>query len=201
MSSLDWHELYREGDTPWEEGKPWAPLEGIVRDLLPNGGRVLDVGCGVGTQALYLAAAGFNVRGIDIVETAVETARTEAARRVLDVEFSVGDFLCDDPGGPYELVLDRSVLANAKDESERSRFAERVASVLAPGGWWVDITGSADNRDPDGGPDPRGYPRLTFAELVGACEPRFEVHSVSRTRFGETDKTDFIAWVLVLRLR
>lgn len=123
------------------------------------------MGCGVGTQALHLAAAGFRVRGIDIVPKAVGTARAAAASRGLNVEFSVGDFYHNDPDGPYELVLDRSVLSNANDHSERARFADRVASALAPGGWWLNITPCADNRDPHdpkGGPDPRGYPRLTL---------------------------------------
>ena len=76
MSPIDWNEWYRQGLTPWEDGKPWAPLESTVRELLPDGGHILDVGCGVGTQALHLAAAGFKVQGIDISETAVQRARS-----------------------------------------------------------------------------------------------------------------------------
>ena len=180
---------------------PWAPLERIVRELIPEGGHILDVGCGVGTQALHLAETGFSVQGIDIVESAVSRARSEATRRSLDVEFTVGDFFHDDLRGPYDLVFDRSVLTVAEDRSERLKFVERVASVLTPGGWWIDVTGCADNHGPDDEPDTRGYPRLTLAELVEACEPRFQIYSVNRERFGETSDNDFIAWVLVLRLR
>ena len=180
---------------------PWAPLESMVREVLPKGGRILDVGCGVGTQALHLEEAGFNVQGIDIVETAIATARSEAVRRGLKAEFTVGDFYRDDLGGTYDLVFDRSFISNAEDQLERTKFAERVASVLKPEGWWIDVTGCADNRDPDGGPDTRGYPRLTLTELVETCESRFQIYSVNRERFGETSDNDFIAWVLVLRLR
>lgn len=180
---------------------PWAPLENMVRELLPDGGRILDVGCGVGTQALHLATAGFKVRGIDIVKSAIDTARSEAVRRVLDVEFTVSDFFHNDPGGPYDLVFDRSVISNFEDQSQRGEFAERVACVLKPRGWWIDVTGCADNRGPDGGPDPRGYPRLSLAELVDACESHFQFYSVSQERFGVTSENDFIALVLILRLR
>ena len=44
MSSLDWEELYRLGDTPWEDHNPWAPLKKIVDNLVPAGARILDVG-------------------------------------------------------------------------------------------------------------------------------------------------------------
>ncbi len=201
MSPIDWNEWYRQGLTPWEDGKPWAPLESTVRELLPDGGHILDVGCGVGTQALHLAAAGFKVQGIDIAETAVERARSEAASRGLNVKFTVGDFCRDDPDGPYDLVFERGVISNYEDQSERAAFAERVASVLTSRGWWINVNGCADNRRPDGEPDTRGYPRLTLKELVEVCEPRFQIYSVKRERFGETSDNDFIAWVLVLRLR
>ncbi len=201
MSALDWHEFYRQGQTPWEDGLPWAPLERIVRELLPEGGRILDVGCGFGTQTLHLAEAGFNVHGIDIVDTAVRSARSDATRRNINVEFTVGDFFHNDLKGPYNLVFDRSFISNAENQLERTKFAERVASVLTSGGWWIDVTGCADNRRPDGGPDTRGYPRLTLKELVEVCEPRFQIYSVNRKRFGETSDNDFMAWVLVLQLR
>jgi hypothetical protein len=150
---------------------------------------------------MHLAAAGYRVHGLDIVPRAVEAARTEANRRGLSVTFSVADFFKDDPGGRYDLVFDRSVISNARDHEERVQFASRVASALLPGGWWLNVTGCADNRAADGAPDTRGYPRLTLIELVAACEPRFEIRSVSRASFGASAMNDFTAWVLVMKLR
>ena len=78
----DFEESYRSGDAPWEIGRPQAEL---VR--LAEAGRVvgsvLDVGCGTGENALYLAARGHAVFGVDGSETAIQRAREKAAARGL----------------------------------------------------------------------------------------------------------------------
>ena len=57
----------------------------LLRRLgVPDGGRVLDASCGIGTQALGLAAAGYAVTGTDLSPGAIERARAEAAARGLD---------------------------------------------------------------------------------------------------------------------
>ena len=67
---------------------------------------------------------------------------------------------------------------------------------IAPGGGWLDVTAGADNRGLDGGPGPRGLSEAHPRRAFGPCESRFEVHSVSRTRVGETAATDFLACVV-----
>jgi SAM-dependent methyltransferase len=69
-----------------------ADLDGIIREFW--GGAVhtvLDVACGVGTQALGLAARGYAVTGSDLSHAAVERARREASQRALAIDFSVAD--------------------------------------------------------------------------------------------------------------
>lgn len=59
----------------------------------PGATRILDVACGIGTQALGLARLGFHVTGCDISPAAIERARREASQRNLDIPFSVTDML------------------------------------------------------------------------------------------------------------
>jgi SAM-dependent methyltransferase len=69
-----------------------AALDGILRERWGDGSRsILDVACGVGTQALGLAALGYTVTASDIAPAAVERARREADRRSLHIDFSVAD--------------------------------------------------------------------------------------------------------------
>ena len=199
-SPLEWSELYRTENTPWEDGRPWSPLGTIVRDLLPRGGNILDVGCGAGTQSIHLARLGFHVWGFDIADAAIESARSAASAAGVEVHFSVADFYSYSSGNGYDLVFDRGVFANVEDRP-KYQFAERVASALAPGGWWLDVTGCADNRAPGGGEDPRRYPRFSLSEIIEACETFFEIHSVCKAPFGDSDSSDFIAWVVVMRVR
>ena len=76
-------------------GRTIAYQAGVLVPLLrrlgvPDGGRVLDASCGIGTQALGLAAAGYAVTGTDLSPGAVERARAEAAARGLDATFARG---------------------------------------------------------------------------------------------------------------
>jgi SAM-dependent methyltransferase len=78
----------------WEERiqRQAGQLAGIIHDRWGGGARtVLDVSCGIGTQALGLARRGFAVTASDLSAGAVARARDEARRRGLDIDFSVGD--------------------------------------------------------------------------------------------------------------
>src|SRR4051794_39047527 len=69
-----------------------ADLEGIIREHWGEGRlTILDVACGIGTQALGLAALGHRVTASDVSAEAVQRARQEARRRALDIPFTVAD--------------------------------------------------------------------------------------------------------------
>jgi SAM-dependent methyltransferase len=65
----DFEARFRARDTPWEDPQPW-----LFARLVPSGARILDVGCGLGTNALRLAALGHRVLGVDVSPTAIEQA-------------------------------------------------------------------------------------------------------------------------------
>jgi 2-polyprenyl-3-methyl-5-hydroxy-6-metoxy-1,4-benzoquinol methylase len=74
---LFWDLAYRAGDHAehWEAG--WVPQElamVIAAELVPAGGAVLDVGCGGGIEAIFMASQGFRVIGVDRSEAALEIA-------------------------------------------------------------------------------------------------------------------------------
>jgi tellurite methyltransferase len=101
-----WDARYREGAY---EGRthPTALLE----EWLPRipTGRALDVACGAGRNALYLAANGFRVTALDISRVGLQRGRSAAAERGLDVEWLYAD-LDEDlegslPAGPFALIV------------------------------------------------------------------------------------------------
>ena len=61
MPNHDWNERYEQGDLPWDSAEPDDHLVQFVRDRKLAHGRALDVGCGTGTNALWLAEQGFDV--------------------------------------------------------------------------------------------------------------------------------------------
>ncbi|MCC6159848.1 MAG: class I SAM-dependent methyltransferase [Deltaproteobacteria bacterium] len=74
--------------------------EGEVR------GRVLDIGCGTGENALYLAARGLDVIGIDFVEVAVERARQKSEERGVPASFHVMSAMRAPELGQFDTVVD-----------------------------------------------------------------------------------------------
>src|SRR5258708_36547438 len=76
---------------PWSLGEPQPELAGLIEQGKFHD-EVLDVGCGEAAVSLYLAERGYTTVGLDISPTAIELARTEAARRGLgNASFEVAD--------------------------------------------------------------------------------------------------------------
>lgn len=85
-----WNEKYRRERALWLEMEPRLLLEHF-KSQIPSEGLVLDVACGVGTTAIYLAALGLNVIGLDISEYALHLARTKTRQLGFHVHFAVAD--------------------------------------------------------------------------------------------------------------
>src|SRR5690242_13812772 len=105
----DWDASYASGDLPWDTGKPDEQLVSFVETGRVKPCRTLEIGCGTGTNALWLAAHAFDVLATDVSPRAIERARKKGAG-VANCRFEVLDFLAAEPaGGPFELVFDRGV--------------------------------------------------------------------------------------------
>jgi 2-polyprenyl-3-methyl-5-hydroxy-6-metoxy-1,4-benzoquinol methylase len=72
----------------WDIPQPQPPVAELA-EAGAFGHRVLDAGCGTGENALYLAARGHLVTGVDAAETGIEHARAKAARRGIDATFAI----------------------------------------------------------------------------------------------------------------
>lgn len=92
-----WNETYREtpyNELPWFSPRPYPEVVAAVRNhwWIPRT-RILDLGCGAGTNSLFLARRGFKVTGIDVAEGAIAAAKDRAKKAGLSVDFRVGDAL------------------------------------------------------------------------------------------------------------
>jgi len=81
MPHPSWNDSYASGEPPpCDTGTPDPMLVEIVESDAIAPGRTLEVGCGTGTNAIYLAQHGFEVVGVDISPLAVDKARDKAHR-------------------------------------------------------------------------------------------------------------------------
>ena len=197
MPEQDWDARYRTDDIPWDTGEPDPHLVAWLDAGSVTSGRVLDVGCGTGTNALFLAARGFEVLGVDISARAIALADQKRASTEGAVRFLELDFLRDEvPGGPFDFVFDRGVFHVFDAAADRARFAERVAALLAPKGRWLSLSGSTEGPPRDHGP-----PRRTARDLSNAIEPVLEIVALRATRFPANLPSPAMAWLLEARAR
>ena len=149
----DMDKIYR--DTPLER-IPWhreSPPE-ILVDLVRNGKvlpcRAIDLGCGAGTNAIFLAGAGFTLTGVDISPRAIGMARERAAATNVRCTFVVADLLGDLHEIPdtFDFAYDWEVLHHIFPE-EREKYVGNVHRLLLPHGRYLSVCFS--EKDPQFG--------------------------------------------------
>ena len=155
---------YVHDTAPWDVGRPQAAIvraaeTGLVR------GRVLDIGCGTGELALYLAARGYPVVGVDAAPAAIVRARRKATERGLDAEFGIADALDPPEIGRFDTVFD-SGLFHVFDDPDRERYVDVLRSLLRRGGRAL-VLCFADTAPGRGGPR-----RVSPDEIRGAFAER-----------------------------
>jgi len=106
---------------------------------------VLNYGCGTGPDACFLAEHGFRVDAVDLIPTAIEIARQQAAERGLDIRYVVQD-ICDLPreGKQYDMVVDSYCLQCIVFDAERQRVFSAVRARLKPSGYYLISTAIMD---------------------------------------------------------
>ncbi|HYO97162.1 MAG TPA: class I SAM-dependent methyltransferase [Polyangiaceae bacterium] len=197
MPAHDWDQHYASGELPWDTGDPDPHLVELVEQRVITPGRTLDVGCGTGTNAIWLSSRGFEVYGIDVAPLAIEKAEVKRRAAGTSVRFSVLDFLREDlTFGAFDFVFDRGVFHVFDDVDERARFAERVARVLSPNGHWLSLVGSTEGPRREHGP-----PRRSARDVVAAVEPVLELVQLRSSTFDADLPSRAMAWVMLARAR
>ncbi|GAB2750285.1 class I SAM-dependent methyltransferase [Streptomyces bullii] len=134
-----WDGFYadRSRAVPFFAAKPDENLVSYVDRGLLRGGRVLDLGCGPGRNALYLAARGFEVDAVDLSPAAVQWARERAGESGTGgVRFHCGDVFAPAGArfsGPYDLVYDSGCFHHLPPH-RRISYLALLERTLAPGG-------------------------------------------------------------------
>lgn len=140
MSAMDWDVLYRETLPPWEVGSASPELGRILEEWQFPKGTLLDLGCGTGADAVFLAQHGFDVTAVDFSPTALERARTRAQNAATNVCFVLEDvFRFGFHGGVFDLVYDSSFYQFVR-QWELSRLLDLLWRITKPGSYYVCIT-------------------------------------------------------------
>jgi SAM-dependent methyltransferase len=156
------------GKAPWDIGKPQKPFVAVA-DQVTN--PVLDAGCGTGETALFFAARGHRVTGIDFLEEPIRRARRKAAERGLAVDFLVKDALTLAAWDERFASTIDSGLFHVLSDDDRRQYVQGLVHVLEPGGRLFLLCFS------DAEPGTEGPRRVSRQELHDAFADGWEVES------------------------
>ncbi len=128
----EWETKHSAKGNPFDQEQPYEWIvaletEGKIR------GKVLDLGCGAGHNAIYLASKGYDITGIDLSRTAVERAREKASSRGIAAKF-VQASICEPLvyEGQFETVIDIGCFHSLLDE-DHAKYAANLHRACAPG--------------------------------------------------------------------
>ena len=159
-------------EIPWNLEDPPALLVELI-----DSGRIapcdaVDLGCGAGHYAVWLAGRGFRVTGIDLSPKALELATCLASEKGVICRFVAADLAGEvrDLHGCFEFAYDWEVLHHVFPE-DRERYAANVHGLLRPGGRYLSVCFSEDDPGFEGAGKYRTTPwaRRSTSPPSGSC--------------------------------
>jgi len=174
----DYYELPK---APWDIGRPQRPFVEASERITAAGqgrpARVLDIGCGTGDLAIYLAGLGCEVTGIDFLDGPIEIARRKAKAAGVEATFLVMDALAvGEIPERFDAVTDCG-LFHVFDDVRRAAYVSALARLLEPGACVFILCFS------DSEPGEHGPRRVSERELRDAFADGWVVESIEPARF------------------
>jgi SAM-dependent methyltransferase len=198
MSTLtpsEWNERYVAHETPWDSGFPSKELIRVLDAERIHPCRAAELGCGTGTNAIYLASRGFDVTGLDCSPVALAEARTKAADVGGKVQFQEAD-LCrfNLDLEPFDFIFDRGCYHSVR-RMDVAGFLKTLRRLSRPGTRYLMLAGNANEQGP-------GPPRVHEHEIRIDLEGLFEIQFIREFRFEVTDPPEgFLAWSCLMTRR
>lgn len=191
-----WDKAYQGGGKPgWDTGRPSSELKKLVEEGVLKPGRVVDLGCGAGTNAIYLAGKGFEVTGIDVAPSGLNQAQERAEKAGVKVRWLLANVLAAPELEPFDLVFDRGCYHHLR-RIDPAGYVETLRRYTRPGSRALILAGNA-NEKPHWGP-----PRVKEEELRGDLSKLFEFERLREIHFDAVDPSaakKALAWSVLLK--
>ncbi len=190
-----WDAVYRrDRRAPWDTGRPSNELARAIASGIVQPGRAVELGCGTGTNAIYLAQQGFEVTAIDIAPTALKLAEKKADEANVAVHWVQADVLNPPEMKPFDFVFDRGCYHGVRRQNAAG-YVEALSRLSHPGTKVLIVAGNA-NESRSGGP-----PRVGEEEIRHDFAEGFEILSLRETRFDTAERTakGALAWAILLQ--
>jgi methyl halide transferase len=191
-----WDADYRRKNPPlWDAGLPSGELRKVVEDGTIRACRVVELGCGSGTDAIYLAGKGFDVTAIDIAPTALAQAQEKARKAGVQVHWLLADVLAAPKLEPFGFIYDRGCYHEVRGQN-LAAYRETVRHYSRARTRFLLLAGSINETVLDFGP-----PRLAEEEIRDDFSSLFDFEFVRESRFeiAKPGAMGPLAWSVLMR--
>jgi SAM-dependent methyltransferase len=194
-TAADWDSAYRDGTPPWDAGKPHAELVRVLDEYELRPKTVLEIGCGSGADAVFLAGRRFDVTAVDCSPIAVERARLRAQRQDALLRFVLDDLFEFAPtAGQFDLVYDAG-LYHAVRHTNLERYLDALWRVTRPGSYYFCLAAAETPEASEEGP-----PQVGESEMHNELGRLFEFVHLRPTRLEGADPDKRLAaWSCLMR--
>lgn len=193
-----WEQRYREGQTPWDSGRPSSELMRVLAEEKIVPCRAIEIGCGTGTNSIWLAQQGFEVTGIDLSSLAIASAEKKAKTAGVSVRFLVADILkLPDLGPPFPFFFDRGCYHAVRRADAGVGYVDMLKRITTQDAVGLVLTGNA--REPH---DP-GPPVVSEEEIRNELGRVFDIVRLREFRFDSSPNMPehFLGWSCLVRQR
>jgi len=190
----DWDLIYREGCPPWEIGRPKTELIRVLNEWDLPRGTALELGCGTGSDAIYLAQQGFDVTAVEVSPTALERARRRGMQEGAQVHFVLDDvFEFTASGEPYDFIYDAGFYHFIR-RVRLEAFLDMLWRLTKPGSFYLPLAGNADETTED------GPPRVSERALRSELGRLLEIVALRPFRFESPHRAEgYLGWSCLAR--
>jgi len=193
-SPSEWDAVYSFGTPPWDSGSPSKELVRVLDEQKFTPGPVLELGCGTGTNAVYMTKRGFEITAIDCSAIAIERARQRAEQQNALINFILGDaFELAKTLSPFSLIFDIGFYHSIRERSV-SKHLDLLWRLTIPGSYYLTLAGNADDKS-EGGP-----PRVSESEVRNELGRLFDVVQIREFVFDSPNRPEgYLGWSCLMR--
>ncbi|OYQ38272.1 hypothetical protein CHU92_05840 [Flavobacterium cyanobacteriorum] len=185
---------YKLNFAEWDVSAAQPDLVKLVNSGRLPGKRVLDIGCGLGDNAIYMATEGYDVTGIDYVTSGIKVARKRASKTNTCINFGVADaFSLSSFKNEFDIVTDFGLYHNVP-AGKLPLYLDNITKVLKPGGFFIIQSFGS------GAPKSRFGPRLvTEPELHKVFGLPWEILEIQPAEYTNRDGVSVPALLSIIK--
>jgi len=192
-----WNNLENMDQSHWEAGGPDHNLvTWFQQNLVPD--QVLEIGCGTGSDSIWMATQGSEVSATDVSIKVLYEADRRAKQQNVNVDFIELDIV-NDPiiNKQFDLIYDRGCFHLYNFESDRVKFVQQISKLLKPTGVWLSLNASVESWDPD----QPGRSAKPIGQIVNTIEPHLQLTSIKSTFLENPPQSVRSGWAILSQLR